>query len=55
MRWYLKSEVNYHYVKSLATRHGLLFDFRDSVPGDMGSKERGFVCIEPWCGIADGV
>jgi galactose mutarotase-like enzyme len=43
-------------LKSSATGHGLLFDFsRFPFLGIWAAKNADFVCIEPWCGIADSV
>lgn len=43
-------------LKSLKTSHGFHFSF-DGFPylGIWSAKDADFVCIEPWCGIADGV
>jgi len=43
-------------LKSKKTNHGLQFDF-DGFPflGIWAAKNADFVCIEPWCGIADSV
>jgi galactose mutarotase-like enzyme len=43
-------------LKSDKTPHGLTFDF-PGFPflGIWAAKNADFVCIEPWCGIADGV
>ncbi|MBS1935365.1 MAG: aldose 1-epimerase family protein [Bacteroidetes bacterium] len=43
-------------LKSDKTEHGLDFDF-DGFPflGIWAAKNADFVCIEPWCGIADSV
>lgn len=41
---------------SSATLHGLEFDFEDfPFLGIWAAKNADFVCIEPWCGIADSV
>lgn len=43
-------------LKSEKTERGLLFDFADfPFLGIWAAKNADFVCIEPWCGIADGV
>ena len=43
-------------IKSEKTEHGLDFDF-SGFPylGLWAAKNADFVCIEPWCGIADSV
>ncbi len=43
-------------LKSDRTEHGLIMGF-DGFPymGIWAAKNADFVCIEPWCGIADGV
>lgn len=43
-------------IKSSKTTHGLTFHF-DGFPymGIWSAKNADFVCIEPWCGIADSV
>lgn len=43
-------------LKSLKDKHGLDFHF-DGFPffGIWAAKDADFVCLEPWCGIADGV
>ena len=43
-------------IKSKKTEHGLDFDF-SGFPylGLWAAKGADFVCIEPWCGIADSV
>jgi len=43
-------------LKTKKTNHGLQFDF-DGFPflGIWAAKNADFVCIEPWCGIADSV
>ncbi len=36
--------------------HGLLFEFNSfSYFGIWASKDAPFVCLEPWCGIADNI
>lgn len=41
-------------LKSDKTNHQLKFDFEDfPYLGIWAAKDAGFVCIEPWCGIAD--
>ncbi|SEM86591.1 Galactose mutarotase [bacterium A37T11] len=36
--------------------HGLLFSFQDfPYFGIWAAKDANFICLEPWCGIADGV
>lgn len=43
-------------LKSSATSHGLLFDYTGfPFLGIWAAKNADFVCIEPWCGIADSV
>ena len=43
-------------LKSLSTVHGLDFDFTGfPYLGIWAAKDADFVCIEPWCGIADSV
>lgn len=43
-------------LKSEKTERGLLFDFADfPFLGIWAAKNADFVCIEPWCGIADAV
>jgi len=43
-------------LKSHTTVHGLDFDFTGfPYLGIWAAKNADFVCIEPWCGIADGV
>jgi len=43
-------------LKSKTHSHGLDFGF-EGFPfmGIWGAKDADFVCIEPWCGIADSV
>lgn len=41
---------------SAATPHGIRFDFNDfPFFGIWAAKDAPFVCLEPWCGIADSV
>ncbi|HEX9512707.1 MAG TPA: aldose 1-epimerase family protein [Puia sp.] len=43
-------------LKSEKTERGLLFDFADfPYLGIWAAKNADFVCIEPWCGIADSI
>lgn len=43
-------------LRSSATSHGLLFDYTGfPFLGIWAAKNADFVCIEPWCGIADSV
>jgi len=43
-------------LKSEKTERSLLFDFADfPFLGIWAAKNADFVCIEPWCGIADSV
>ena len=43
-------------LKSAKTEHGLSFDFTGfPYLGIWAAKNADFVCIEPWCGIADNV
>jgi galactose mutarotase-like enzyme len=43
-------------IVSDKTRHGVTVEFNDfPYMGIWAAKDADFVCIEPWCGIADGV
>lgn len=43
-------------IKSFKNLHGLIFDFTGfPYLGIWAAKNANFVCIEPWCGIADSV
>ena len=43
-------------LKNTKNEHGLHFRFRDfPFFGIWAAKDADFVCLEPWCGIADGV
>ena len=43
-------------IRSDKTDHGLWFDFADfPYLGIWAAKNADFICIEPWCGIADSV
>lgn len=43
-------------LKNTKNNHGLHFRFRDfPFFGIWAAKDADFVCLEPWCGIADGV
>jgi galactose mutarotase-like enzyme len=43
-------------LKSDADAHGLEFQFRNfPFFGIWSAKDADFVCLEPWCGIADGI
>ena len=47
---------SYVTLKSANTSHGWRFDFSDfPYLGIWAAKNADFVCIEPWCGIADSV
>jgi len=47
---------NHISIRNTRTAHGLDFHF-DDFPffGIWAAKDANFVCLEPWCGIADGV